>query len=150
MAGIADGPSRRRSVERTPGDLTHLRKDPADRRRPAADGQRPVALLVTGPVDGPELARRLGPYFEIIPTTNLPAARDVLADVPLDFLLIDAALPDPDMMELITQARVRQWLRQLPIICYATVEPGTAVSRLAGVVAHDVIVEPISTDELVA
>jgi CheY-like chemotaxis protein len=150
MAGVADGPSRRRSAERPLSDLPLLRKDPAAGRRPAVDGQRPVALLVTGHVDGPELARRLAPYFEIIPTTNLPAAVAVLADVQLDFLLIDAALSDPEMMELITHARVRHWLRQLPIICYATVKPGTAVSRLAGVVAHDVIVEPVSTDELVA
>jgi CheY-like chemotaxis protein len=150
MAGIADGPSRRRSVERTAGDLPQLRKDPADGRRPAADGQRPVALLVTGHIDGPELARRLGPYFEIIPTADLRGAVAVLTDVRLDFLLIDAALPDPVMMELITQARVRQWLRHLPIICYASVRPGTTVSRLAGVVAQDVIVEPVGTDELVA
>ena len=38
----------------------------------------------------------------------------------------------------------------MPAIIAATVKPGTSVSRLAGVVGHDVIVEPVSTDELVA
>lgn len=118
--------------------------------RPASGPQRPVALLVVGDLDGDRLSRRLDPYFNMIATTNLPAAVAVLGDVRLDFVLIDAALPDPAMMELITQVRVRQWLRDLPIICYGSAAPGSPVSRLAGLAAHDVIVEPVTTEELIS
>ena len=121
-----------------------------DVRSPAAGADRPVALLVAGDIDPKRMSSRLDAHFHMIPTTNLPAAVGVLSEVRLDFVLIDAALPDPAMMELITQVRVRQWLRDLPIICYGSAAPGSAVSRLAGLAAHDVIVEPVSTDELVA
>ncbi|GIJ54683.1 hypothetical protein Vau01_021990 [Virgisporangium aurantiacum] len=117
----------------------------------AASGDgRPVALLVAGDIDPGQVSKRLDAHFRMIVTTNLPAAVSVLAEVRLDFVLIDAALTDPAMMELITQVRVRQWLRDLPIICYGSAAPGSAVSRLAGLAAHDVIVEPVSTDELVS
>lgn len=149
MAGTADGPRHGQSAERTPGEPP-LRREPDTRRRTGAAGQRPVALLVAGHSDGRALAERLGSHFEIIAATDVPSAVAVLTDVPLDVLLIDAALPDPTMMELITQARVRQWLRELPIICYATARPGATVSRLAGVVANDVIVEPVATSEFAA
>jgi PleD family two-component response regulator len=160
MTGAADGRLRDGSVERPlngsgrPGhsNLADLRvpASDVDLRVPASDVDRPVALLVAGDIDPGELSRRLDSHFHMIATTNLPAAVSVLGEVRLDFVLIDAALPDPAMMELITQVRVRQWLRDLPIICYGTAAPGSAVSRLAGLAAHDVIVEPVSTGELVA
>lgn len=109
-----------------------------------------MALLVAGDLDGTQVSRRLDEHFHVITTTSLPSAVAVLGDVRLDLVLIDAALPDPAMMELITQVRVRQWLRDLPIICYGSAAPGSPVSRLAGLAAHDVIVEPVSTAELVA
>ncbi len=121
-----------------------------DRRTRLPELRRPVALLVAGDIDAGQVSRRLDDHFHIITTTNLPSAVAVLGDVRLDFVLIDAALPDPAMMELITQVRVRQWLRDLPIICYGSAVPGSPVSRLAGLAAHDVIVEPVSTGELVA
>jgi DNA-binding response OmpR family regulator len=121
---------------------------------PAAGADRPVALLVGdevhGRVDRRDIVRRLEPYFEIIPTTDLPTALAVLAGRRLDFVMVDATLPDPAMIELVAQARVRQWLRDLPIICYGTVGSGPAVSPLAGAAAHDIILEPVSTAELVA
>lgn len=110
----------------------------------------PVALFVAGEIDADQMSVRLQDHFHVIPTTNLPAAVAVLGGVRLDLVLIDAALPDSAMMELITQVRVQQWLRDLPIICYGSADPGGAVSRLAGLAAHDVIVEPVSTDELVS
>jgi DNA-binding response OmpR family regulator len=119
-------------------------------RSPDPRTERPVALFVAGEIDTDQLSRRLDTAFHIISTTNLPSAVAVLGDVRLDFVLIDAALPDSAMMELITQVRVQQWLRDLPIICYGSASPGSAVSRLAGLAAHDVIVEPVSTDELVS
>lgn len=155
MTGSADGRLRGNSVERALADLGSGSSNAADRRvvavpRPASGSARPVALLVAGDIDGGRLSRRLDAHFNIITTTNLPAAVAVLGDVRLDLVLIDAALPDPAMMELITQVRVRQWLRDLPIICYGSAAPGSAVSRLAGFAAHDVIVEPVSTDELIS
>lgn len=122
----------------------------ADLRVSAPGVDRPVALFVAGDIDPVQVNRRLDAHFYMISTTNLPAAVGVLGEVRLDFVLIDAALPDSAMMELITQVRVRQWLRDLPIICYGSAAPGSAVSRLAGLAAHDVIVEPVSTDELVS
>ena len=119
---------------------------PAVIQTPGRTGQRPLALLATGDLDSRQITKRLDPHYQIIATTNLPAAVAVLGDVLLDFVLVDAALPDPAMMELITHVRVRQWLRNLPIICYSEARPGTAVSRLA---AHDVIIEPVSTNELI-
>jgi DNA-binding response OmpR family regulator len=121
-----------------------------DLRVAASGTDRPVALLVAGDIDPTRVSKRLDAHFHMIATTNLPAAVSVLSEVRLDFVLIDAALTDPAMMELITQVRVRQWLRDLPIICYGSAAPGSAVSRLAGLAAHDVIVEPVSTDELVS
>jgi PleD family two-component response regulator len=154
MTGSADGRLRGRSVERPSNDPGVGDRPTADRRvgapRHPSDPDRPVALLVVGDLDPGHLSRRLDAHFEVVATTNLPAAVAVLGDVRLDFVLIDAALPDPAMMELITQVRVRQWLRHLPIICYGSATPGSPVSRLAGLAAHDVIVEPVSTDELVS
>jgi CheY-like chemotaxis protein len=151
MTGAADGRLRGRSVERPPGDPDRSATSTfAPRRAQIPELRRPVALLVAGGIDGGRLSRRLDDHFHVIITTNLPAAVAVLGDVRLDFVLIDAGLPDPAMMELITQVRVRQWLRDLPIICYGSAEPGSPVSRLAGLAAHDVIVEPVSTDELVS
>lgn len=146
MTGAADGRLRGTSVQR----MTDLGGRTGTAARPASGSRRPVALLVVGDLDGDRLSRRLDPHFNMIATTNLPAAVAVLGDVRLDFVLIDAALPDPAMMELITQVRVRQWLRDLPIICYGSAAPGSPVSRLAGLAAHDVIVEPVSTDELIS
>lgn len=150
MAGSADGPSRGRSVEQPPGDP----RSEIEGQVRAADAERPVALLVGDDrhsrFDGHELARRLEPHFEIIPTTDLPTALALIADRPLDFVIVDATLPDPSMIELVAQARVRQWLRDLPIICYGAVAGGPIVSRLAGAAAHDIILEPVTTDELVA
>lgn len=151
MTGSADGRLRGRSVER-PLDLPHWATSSSvvDRRTRLDATRRPVALLVAGDIDAAQLSRRLDDHFHIITTTNLPSAVAVLGDVRLDFVLIDAGLPDPAMMELITQVRVRQWLRDLPIICYGSAAPGSPVSRLAGLAAHDVIVEPVSTGELVS
>jgi DNA-binding NarL/FixJ family response regulator len=156
MAGSADGPSRGRSVHQPPDDP----RSEVEGQIRGADAERPVALLVQhdrhdrhdrhSRIDGHEVARRLEPYFEIIPTADLPTALALIADRRLDFVMVDATLPDPSMIELVAQARVRQWLRDLPIICYGTVAAGPAVSRLAGAAAHDIILEPVSTDELVA
>lgn len=151
MTGAADGRLRGPSVGRPVNGLTKTVAPRVGDVRIRVPGQgRPVALLVAGDIDPGQVSRRLDPHFHMIATTNLPAAVGVLSDVRLDFVLIDAALPDPAMMELITQVRVRQWLRDLPIICYGSAAPGSAVSRLAGLAAHDVIVEPVSTEELVA
>lgn len=150
MAGSADGPSRGRSVEQPPGDPRSEAEGPAL----AAEADRPVALLVGGGrrngIDGHEVARRLEPYFDIIPTTDLSTALAVIADRRLDFVMVDATLPDPSMIELVAQARVHQWLRDLPMICYGALAGGPIVSRLAGAAAHDIILEPVGTDELVA
>jgi PleD family two-component response regulator len=146
MTGAADGRLRGRSVARPLIDPNW----PGSRASRVPDVRRPVALLVAGDLDPGQVSRRLDTHFHVIATTNLPAAVAVLGDVRLDFVIIDAALPDPAMMELITQVRVRQWLRDLPIICYGSAAPGSPVSRLAGLAAHDVIVEPVSTDELVS
>ena len=153
MAGTANDPSAR-SGERQVDDPRWLVPPIVDNgaaviQTPGRTGQRPLALLVTGDLDSLQITNRLDTHFQIIATTDLPAAVAVLGDVRLDFVLIDAALPDLAMMELITHVRVRQWLRHLPIICYGEARPGTAVSRLAGLAAHDVIIEPVSTDELV-
>lgn len=151
MTGAADGRLRGRSVERPSHDPNRaVPSSVADRRARLPELRRPVALLVAGDIDAGRVSRRLDDHFHIITTTNLPSAVAVLGDVRLDFVLIDAALPDPAMMELITQVRVRQWLRDLPIICYGSAAPGSPVSRLAGLAAHDVIVEPVSTEELVS
>jgi PleD family two-component response regulator len=150
MTGAADGRLRGPAVERPQKDPDRLSFPPADRRTRLPHQRRPVALLVAGELDPGQVSRRLDDHFHIIATTNLPSAVAVLGDVRLDLVLIDAALPDPAMMELITQVRVRQWLRDLPVICYGSAAPGSPVSRLAGLAAHDVIVEPVSTDELVA
>jgi PleD family two-component response regulator len=151
MTGAADGRLRGGSVgQPVNGSGRSVPADLADLRVTATGVDRPVALLVAGDIDPAQVSKRLDAHFHMIATTNLPAAVRVLGEVRLDFVLIDAALPDPAMMELITQVRVRQWLRDLPIICYGSAAPGSAVSRLAGLAAHDVIVEPVSTDELVA
>lgn len=151
MTGAADGRLRGRSVERPLNDPNWISSSHATGRRTRLpELRRPVALLVAGDIDAGQVSRRLDDHFHIITTTNLPSAVAVLGDVRLDFVLIDAALPDPAMMELITQVRVRQWLRDLPIICYGSAAPGSPVSRLAGLAAHDVIVEPVSTAELVS
>ncbi|GAA0929204.1 hypothetical protein GCM10009557_93950 [Virgisporangium ochraceum] len=150
MAGSADGPSRGRSIHQPSDDP----RSEVEGRVRGADAERPVALLVQhdrrGRIDGHEVARRLEPYFEIIPTADLPTALALIADRRLDFIMVDATLPDPSMIEVVAQARVRQWLRDLPIICYGAAAAGPAVSRLAGAAAHDIILEPVGTDELVA
>ena len=151
MTGAADGRLRGRLVEQPLNDPNRsVSSSVAERRTRIPELRRPVALLVAGDIDAGQVSRRLDDHFHIITTTNLPSAVAVLGDVRLDFVLIDAALPDPAMMELITQVRVRQWLRDLPIICYGSAAPGSPVSRLAGLAAHDVIVEPVSTGELVS
>ena len=151
MTGAADGRLRGRCVEPPFTDPDRAASSRVvDRGARLSEPRRPVALLVAGDIDGNQVSRRLDGFFHVITTTNLPSAVAVLGDVRLDFVLIDAALPDPAMMELITQVRVRQWLRDLPIICYGSSAPGSPVSRLAGLAAHDVIVEPVSTDELVS
>ena len=157
MAAGADRPSWGRSVGQPPGDpraeVTAEADGRVEGRAPVA-AVRPVALLVASArrsgIDGHGTARRLEPYFEIIPTTDLPTALALIAGRRLDFVMVDATLPDASMIELVTQARVRQWLRDLPIVCYGTEACGSVVSRLAGAAAHAVIMEPVSTGDLVA
>src|SRR4051812_40778007 len=110
MTGAADGRLQGRSVERPlNGSGRSLSAELADLWAPASGDDRPVALLVAGDIDAAQVSKRLDAHFHMIATTNLPAAVSVLAEMRLDFVLIDAALPDPAMMELITQVRVRQW-----------------------------------------
>lgn len=109
-----------------------------------------MALLVCGGLDGRTLARRLGPHFQITATTDLPTALAAIADTRLDVVLIDATLPDAEMIEVVAQIRVRQWRRDLAIICYGAVGSGAAVSALAGAAARELIIEPVDTAELVA
>lgn len=150
MAAGADGSSRGRSVGHPPGDPRAESR--VEGRVPAA--VRPVALLVAAArrsgIDGHGIARRLEPYFEIIPTTDLPTALALIAGRRLDFVMVDATLPDASMIELITQTRVRQWLRDLPMVCYGAEAGGPVVSRLAGAAAHAIIMEPVRTEDLVA
>jgi DNA-binding response OmpR family regulator len=117
---------------------------------PDGQSRRPVALVVGCDLGGRRITDRLDPYYQIIATTNLPVAIGVLRAVRIDVVLVDPALPDPMTLELITQVRVFRWLPRLPIICYGAAGTDADVSQLVRLAAHDVVVEPVDTDELVA